>query len=624
MILHDTLPAPGTRPALRVLVILGALSLPFLPRPAAGEPPAVAQASSQGPPAQAGAAPADQGKHPNVVTIIDEPKPDPQPDIPILEKVRVTQPVIREIVDYEDMPGQIVAARQVDLKARVSGAVVSVYCQPGQTVKKDERLFQIDERPYKAELNKAQAELERARARLMRPKSELANTKRLLAQKAVSQSEVERLEGELLEADAAVKVAQAASDSCALNLEFTQVTAPFAGTIGGPVLGLGNVAVADTTRLATIVSTDPVSVAFEVDQSTILRINRLRLLAAQSPRAAMRKTAEQGPGERQGPQRKEVEDERLKARIEGQLIADAQIVALSDRLTAARANLRQQADRVRQTHRNADPSLKRLQEEVKDLDAKLDKLRAPKVGDRITEELCRDPDLMTLAGEIANARDHLERAKSLIRSSADPAIVIAQKRIKKLQDQWNDLWNEKYPEIQKRLQAAKSGNDDGKVKDEPWTGPSVAVGLPDEDDFPRKGTIESMNISVDPNSGHASWRASVPNVDGLLVPGMSIRVRLVIRQAYKAPLVPMSALLDDGNSTCVFVVAGENILEKRRVRTEPGSYEGGLRLADGLKEAEWVVIHLDRVLSRARGPIEGQKVLMDVVPDGDAADKPRQ
>ena len=73
-----------------------------------------------------------------------------------------------------------------------------------------------------------------------------------------------------------MKVAEAARDISRLNLEFTEVTAPFAGRVSGPVLGQGNVAVADSTRLATIVSTDRVWVNFNVAENISLRFNRLR------------------------------------------------------------------------------------------------------------------------------------------------------------------------------------------------------------------------------------------------------------------------------------------------------------------------------------------------------------
>ena len=151
-------------------------------------------------------------------------------------------------------------------------------CRPGQVVKRGERLFKIDPRLYKAALDQAEAELERVRARRTLVQNELANTKRLNAKQSMwsakKRSNISK--SELLEADAAVKVAEAARDVSRLNLEFTEVTAPFDGRVSGPVLGQGNVAVADTTRLATIASTDPACVAFNVPEKISLHFNRLR------------------------------------------------------------------------------------------------------------------------------------------------------------------------------------------------------------------------------------------------------------------------------------------------------------------------------------------------------------
>ena len=73
------------------------------------------------------------------------------------------QPLAREVTDYAGFVGHIVADREVELKARASGTLIAVNCQPGQVVKPDERLFKIDPRLYKAALDQAEAELERVR-----------------------------------------------------------------------------------------------------------------------------------------------------------------------------------------------------------------------------------------------------------------------------------------------------------------------------------------------------------------------------------------------------------------------------------------------------------------------------
>src|SRR5262249_59650971 len=80
---------------------------------------------------------------------------------------------------------------------------------------------------------------------------------------------------EFQEAEASLKAAQAARDLAKLNLEFTLVTAPIDGTILGPVLAAGNVAVADRTSLASLISMDPMYVYFDVDQRFALYLTRL-------------------------------------------------------------------------------------------------------------------------------------------------------------------------------------------------------------------------------------------------------------------------------------------------------------------------------------------------------------
>jgi multidrug efflux system membrane fusion protein len=191
-------------------------------------------------------------------------------------KARVSQPLVREVSDSVVFSGQVDAPVRVELRPRVGGILDKVLCQPGQEVKKGDPLFVVDPRPYKAELDRAAAELAGARARRKRRQLEQTNVMRLAKNRTVSEAEVNLVESELLEADASLKAAQAVCDRARLNLDFTLVSAPIAGTILGPVLAAGNVAVADQTPLATLVSLDPMYVYFDVDQRTVLNVNRLR------------------------------------------------------------------------------------------------------------------------------------------------------------------------------------------------------------------------------------------------------------------------------------------------------------------------------------------------------------
>src|SRR5262249_20726009 len=55
---------------------------------------------------------------------------------------------------------------------------------------------------------------------------------------------------------------------------------------------------------------------------------------------------------------------------------------------------------------------------------------------------------------------------------------------------------------------------------------SVAMGLADEKGFPHQGEVDFVSGRVDPNTGTLRLRATLPNTDGLLVPGLFVRIRL--------------------------------------------------------------------------------------------------
>jgi RND family efflux transporter MFP subunit len=294
MILHDQSTGSIVRSAPRFVLVAGALALPFLPAPApgqqAGAPGSVAPASAEPPavPANATTSPVKtdgKASEAGFVVKFKEIVPDPKkPD----EKVRVCQPIVREVSDYIDAQGQLEAAHTVRLRARVSGIIVKVRCRPGQTVKENDRLFEIDSRSYQAEMDKAEAEVRRAQSRMKRSGLKLAGTKKLFEDKlqVISQNEVHLYEAELAESEAALGAASADRDLARLKLESTEVRSPIAGVVSGSVLDAGSVVTADSTDLTTIVALDPMYVVFNLDEATALRLkseNKKLANAASAP-----------------------------------------------------------------------------------------------------------------------------------------------------------------------------------------------------------------------------------------------------------------------------------------------------------------------------------------------------
>jgi RND family efflux transporter MFP subunit len=200
------------------------------------------------------------------------PPPPPPP------KVTVSQPVVRDVVEWDEYTGRLEAVESVEIRARVNGYLQSVHFTDGAIVKKGALLFVIDPRPYQAELNRAKAQLEQVIARFERTQKDFARAQQLVKSRAMSQEEVDTRAADQREAQQAVQAARAAVEAARLNVEFTQVKAPISGRISRHLVTEGNLingGTADSTLLTRIVSLDPLYGYFDVDERAFLKYTRL-------------------------------------------------------------------------------------------------------------------------------------------------------------------------------------------------------------------------------------------------------------------------------------------------------------------------------------------------------------
>jgi RND family efflux transporter MFP subunit len=188
--------------------------------------------------------------------------------------VTVSQPVAREVVEWDEYTGRLEAVESVEVRARVSGYLQSVHFTDGAVVKKGALLFVIDPRPYQAELNRAKAALEQAIAQHERTQKDLARAQQLVKSRAISVVEVDTRAADQRQAQEAVQAARAAVEAARLNVEFTQVKAPISGRISRQLVTEGNLingGTGDSTLLTTIVSLDPIYGYFELDERAYLK-----------------------------------------------------------------------------------------------------------------------------------------------------------------------------------------------------------------------------------------------------------------------------------------------------------------------------------------------------------------
>ncbi len=192
--------------------------------------------------------------------------------------VVVSRPVAGEITDYEDFPGRTEAIKTTEVRARVTGYLedgLRELGKEGSEVSKDEVLFKVDPRIYRAELKRAEGTLQQAKAHLSRLELDFKRAAPLLPSQAISREDYDKIVGDRDEAQAAVTIAEAALDLAKLNVDFTEVKAPFAGRVSRQMIDRGNMVKADETVLTTIVALDPIYVYFDVDERSVLKFRRL-------------------------------------------------------------------------------------------------------------------------------------------------------------------------------------------------------------------------------------------------------------------------------------------------------------------------------------------------------------
>ena len=200
----------------------------------------------------------------------------PAPPAP---KVKVVQPLIREITEWDEFTARLDAVDSVEIRPRVGGYLESVNFQEGALVHKGDLLFSIDHRPYTAVLRRAEADRALANSRLELARKNNARAANLLASHAISKEESDIRESNLHQAEASLQETEAAVEAAKLDVEFTQVTAPVSGRVGRKLVSEGNLITGGVgsqgTLLTTLVSLDPIYVYFEADEGSFLKYTRL-------------------------------------------------------------------------------------------------------------------------------------------------------------------------------------------------------------------------------------------------------------------------------------------------------------------------------------------------------------
>lgn len=117
----------------------------------------------------------------------------------------------------------------------------------------------------------------------------------------------------------------------------------------------------------------------------------------------------------------------------------------------------------------------------------------------------------------------------------------------------------------------------------------VRIALADETEFAHEGKMDFVDNRLDPETATLRARALIDNSDGLLTPGLFVRLQLKGRGPYPALLIPDEAIGTDQSKKFVMVVDKGGLAQRRFVT--PGRLYDGLRVIDeGLTAEDKVIV----------------------------------
>jgi len=195
-------------------------------------------------------------------------KPAPPPP-----GVTVTSATQRDVPIHQEWVGTMSGNVDADIRPKVEGFLLSRLYTEGSYITKGTPMFQLDGRQAQAAVEQAEGNLARTRASLGQAQIDVRRYTPSVAQKAVSQAELDKALSSESAAKAGVDANQAAVDNAKLNLGWTTVTSPISGIAGVSKVQVGDL-MTPTTTMTTISSVNPIYVDINVAEQDYLRFVR--------------------------------------------------------------------------------------------------------------------------------------------------------------------------------------------------------------------------------------------------------------------------------------------------------------------------------------------------------------
>jgi membrane fusion protein, multidrug efflux system len=199
---------------------------------------------------------------------------DAQP-APVVPEVATITLAPQRVELTTELPGRTSAYRIAEIRPQVNGIIQRRLFEEGSDVKAGQVLYQIDPAPFQVALDSARASLGKAQANLPSIRLKVERYKELIVDKAVSQQDYDDALAAVEQAKAEVEYWKTQVEAARINLNYTRVTAPFAGRIGMTYVRTGTLVTAYQGQpFATVQQLDPIYVDVAQSSAELLRLRR--------------------------------------------------------------------------------------------------------------------------------------------------------------------------------------------------------------------------------------------------------------------------------------------------------------------------------------------------------------
>jgi RND family efflux transporter MFP subunit len=118
----------------------------------------------------------------------------------------------------------------------------------------------------------------------------------------------------------------------------------------------------------------------------------------------------------------------------------------------------------------------------------------------------------------------------------------------------------------------------------------IHVGLANEEGYPHEALLDYADIQIDPSTGTMQLRATLPNSDLKLLPGLFVRIRAEKPGVHEGVLVPEDAVAFDQAGAYVLIVDEQGVVSRRGVELGALDHKR-YEVTTGLTDDEWVIVN---------------------------------